>query len=147
MEQDDPKTPAEEKADGELTPSKKPKVQRVKTMEITERKKPYIEPTVKMDEERRQELYAKRIHPVNGYSDHENMWHKIANIDSPSFTNTNKHQNKRSMLLCQVSEKVFKLKKNPLYPESMLPRMEPVVEAEEETPVPGDDPDIEENTA
>lgn len=116
-------------------------------MEITERKKPYIEPTVKMDEERRQELYAKRIHPVNGYSDHENMWQKIANIDSPSFTNTNKHQNKRSMLLCQVSEKVFKLKKNPLYPESMLPRMEPVVEAEEETPVPGDDPEIEENTA
>ena len=53
MEQEDPKTPADERPDGEQTPSKKTKVQRVKTMEITERKKPYIEPTVKMDEERR----------------------------------------------------------------------------------------------
>jgi hypothetical protein len=72
------------------------------------------------------------------------MWQKIANIDSASFTNTNKYQNKRSMVLCQVSEKVFKLKKNPLYPESLLPKMqEPIVEVDDETPVHGDEIDNE----
>ena len=66
----------------------------------SEKTKPYIEPTIKIVEEKRAELYAKRIHPVNGYNDAENMWHKIANIDSPSFSNSNKFQNKRSMFLC-----------------------------------------------
>ncbi len=48
------------------------------------------------------------------------------------------------MVLCQVSEKVFKLKKNPLYPESLLPKMqEPIAEADDETPAHGDDIDNE----
>ncbi len=48
------------------------------------------------------------------------------------------------MVLCQVSEKVFKLKKNPLYPESLLPKMqEPIVEVDDETPVHGDEIDNE----
>lgn len=63
-------------------------------VDCIERKKPYEEPTIKIDEEKRQALSAKRIHPVNGYSDHENMWSKIANIDSPNFLNTNKYSNK-----------------------------------------------------
>ena len=127
--------------DEDMSPNKKPKLsQKPKPVESMERKKPYIEPTIKIDDERRAELYAKRIHPVNGYSDQENMWQKIANIDSASFTNTNKYQNKRSMVLCQVSEKVFKLKKNPLYPESLLPKMqEPIAEADDETQAHGDD--------
>jgi len=48
------------------------------------------------------------------------------------------------MVLCQVSEKVFKLKKNPLYPESLLPKMqEPIAEVDDETPAHGDDIDNE----
>jgi len=56
--------------DEDMSPHKKPKLsQKPKPVEFTERKKPYIEPTIKIDDERRAELYAKRIHPVNGYSD------------------------------------------------------------------------------
>lgn len=113
--------------------------QKGSSLELIERVKPYVEPTIKIDDEKRAELYAKRIHPVNGYSDHENMWHKIGNIDSPNFINTNKHANKRSMFLCQVSDKVFKLKKNPAYPDHLLPRIEvPNEQLPEESPVPED---------
>ena len=89
-----------------------------------ERKKPYEEPTLKMDEEVRAQKYAKRIHSVNGYPDNENMWHRLANIDNMNFINTNKHTNKQSLIICQVTEKVFKLKRNPIYPEGLLPKLE-----------------------
>lgn len=56
--------------DEENSPNKKLKYsQKPKLTEFTERKKPYEEPTIKIDDKRRAELYAKRIHPVNGYSD------------------------------------------------------------------------------
>ena len=55
-----------------------------------------------------------RIHPVAGYSDTENMWVKICNIDKEEKIG-NKYQNDKSMVQIQVSDKVFKIKKNPLY--------------------------------
>ena len=55
-----------------------------------------------------------RVHPVEGYSDSENMWVKLCNCikDHPV---ENKHQNGNSMVTMQVDGKVFKLKKNPFY--------------------------------
>lgn len=53
-----------------------------------------------------------RVHPVSGYSDSNNMWVRLCNIEK-SEPNTNKYVNHRSPVVIQVSEKAFKVKKNP----------------------------------
>lgn len=40
----------------------------------------------------------KRIHPVTGYSDFENMWQKIGNLEK-DLPHTNKYPNKRSQFI------------------------------------------------
>ena len=49
-----------------------------------------------------------------GYPDNENMWVKLCNIEKDE-KHTNKFPNGRSMVTVQVCDRVFKLKKNPLY--------------------------------
>ena len=55
-----------------------------------------------------------RIHPVPGYNDTENMWVKLCNIEKQEI-NSNKYQNNKSVISIQVTERILKLKKNPLY--------------------------------
>ena len=62
----------------------------------------------------RANIDKKRIHPVTGYTDSENMWMKIGNLEK-DLNNTNKYPNKRSQYIVQVNDKIFKLRKNPAY--------------------------------
>jgi hypothetical protein len=55
-----------------------------------------------------------RVHPVTGYSDTENMWVKLCNVEKNQPVE-NKHQNGNSLVTIQVNDKVLKLRKNPLY--------------------------------
>ena len=56
-----------------------------------------------------------RIHPVPGYSDSENMWERVWNLEKPD-TLTTKYPNHRSEFLFSVNEnRQFKVKRNPLY--------------------------------
>ena len=55
-----------------------------------------------------------RVHPVTGYSDTENMWVKLCNVEK-NVQVENRYQNDKSLTTIQVSDKIFKLKKNPLY--------------------------------
>ena len=55
-----------------------------------------------------------RIHPVPHYSDTVNMWEKLCCLDKEE-KNVTRYPNGRSMFTVQVSERIFKLKKNPLY--------------------------------
>ena len=57
----------------------------------------------------------KRIHSVTGYSDSENMWQRLGNLERDNAQNTNKYPNNKSTFIIQVQDKVFKLKKNPAY--------------------------------
>ena len=41
----------------------------------------------------------KRIHPVTGYSDTENMWQKLANIEKDVVQSMNKYPNKKSQFI------------------------------------------------
>lgn len=61
-----------------------------------------------------QQLQQSRVHPVAGYSDSENMWVKVCNLEKQEV-NTNKYKNNRSEVTVQVSDKIFKLKKNSHY--------------------------------
>ena len=49
-----------------------------------------------------------------GYPDSENMWTKIGTMEK-EIPNTNKYPNNRSQYTIQVTDKVFKLRKNPGY--------------------------------
>ena len=56
-----------------------------------------------------------RIHPVTGYSDTENMWEKVWNLEKHEMP-PNKFPNCRSEFNIHVNEqRQFKLKKNPLF--------------------------------
>ena len=55
-----------------------------------------------------------RIHPVEGYSNSENMWEKLWNLDKPDQP-PNKYPNFRSEFIISANNKQFKVKKNPLY--------------------------------
>jgi hypothetical protein len=55
-----------------------------------------------------------RIHHVPNYPDSGNMWEKLMCLDKDEKIVT-KYPNGRSMFTVQVSERIFKLKKNPLY--------------------------------
>ena len=58
-----------------------------------------------------------RVHPVTGYPDNENMWVKLCNVEKTEI-NKNQFQNDKSVVTLQVSDRVFKLKKNPLYKDA-----------------------------
>ena len=60
---------------------------------------------------------SKQTHPVPGYSDAENMWVKLCNIDKyePEPPQKKHYVNDKSFVSIQVSDRVFKVKKNPLY--------------------------------
>jgi hypothetical protein len=61
----------------------------------------------------------KRIYPVSGYSDHENMWEKLINVEKVEKcpnSNPNLSNNKHKYNIC-VQDRIFKIKKNPLYKE------------------------------
>jgi hypothetical protein len=62
---------------------------------------------------------SKRIYPVSGYSDHENMWEKLINVEKVEKcpnSNPNISNNKHKYNIC-VQDRIFKIKKNPLYKE------------------------------
>lgn len=58
---------------------------------------------------------SSRIHPVPGYADSENMWTRLCNLDSPSPAPANQFKNHRSLVKLNVSDKMFKMKKNPFW--------------------------------
>lgn len=64
-----------------------------------------------------------RIHPVPGYSNTENMWEKIWNLDKPDLA-TNRYPNHLSEYFLHASEKLLKVKKNPLYKDHRKPKEE-----------------------
>ena len=55
-----------------------------------------------------------------GYSDHENMWVKLCNIEKLEPQSHVKYPNEKSLVTLQVSDKIFKLKKNPWYKNESL---------------------------
>jgi len=58
---------------------------------------------------------SSRIHPVEGYSDHDSMWEKLWNLEKTD-TPPMKHLNHRSeFLFCVNESKQFKVKKSPIY--------------------------------
>ena len=67
----------------------------------------------------KQEPGCKRIHPVTGYADTENMWQKLASLEKDTIPTKNKFPNKRSQYMIQVSDKVFRLKRNPAYQDDL----------------------------
>mmetsp|Transcript_38031 Transcript_38031/g.49939 ORF Transcript_38031/g.49939 Transcript_38031/m.49939 type:complete len:108 (+) Transcript_38031:1645-1968(+) len=74
----------------------------------------------------KEKLNHNRVYPVPSYPDSQNMWHRLANVEKDPFSNPNKYQNKKSLVLLQVQDKVFKMRKNPAYTGLMnLPEMEP----------------------
>ena len=74
----------------------------------------------------KEKLSRGRVHPVAGYSDGENMWHKLANLEKDKETNVNKYPNNKSLYTIQVHDKTFKLRKNPVYTGPMnLPELQP----------------------
>ena len=66
-----------------------------------------------------------RVHPVTGYLDTENMWVKLCNVEKTEI-NKNQFQNDKSAVTLQVSDRIFKLKKNPLYKD--VPRLAKLLE-------------------
>jgi hypothetical protein len=55
-----------------------------------------------------------RIHPIPGYSNTENLWEKINNLEKAEMP-PNKHSNHLSEFLITVNERQLKLKRNPLF--------------------------------
>jgi hypothetical protein len=65
----------------------------------------------------KQRKALKRIHPVDGYSDSENMWEKLINIEKcqhcpPTHPRDSNNKNRYTIA---VQDRVFKIKKNPFY--------------------------------
>lgn len=44
----------------------------------------------------KEKLSRSRVHPVPGYSDGENMWFKLMNLDKDPVANVTKYPNKKS---------------------------------------------------
>ena len=44
----------------------------------------------------------KRIHPVTGYGDSENMWQKLASMERDNVPNLSKYPNNKSAFIVQV---------------------------------------------
>ena len=74
----------------------------------------------------KEKLNRSRIHPVPGYSDSENMWQRLANIEKEAIPNPNKHPNNKSLYTIQVQDKIFRMRKNPAYTGPLnLPELPP----------------------
>ena len=75
-----------------------------------------------------------RIHPVTNYADSVNMWEKLFCLEKEE-KNVTRYPNGRSMFTIQVSERIFKLKKNPLYQNNtkLIQLLKSVVSEEQET--------------
>ena len=67
--------------------------------------------------------YARRIHPVKGYSDTENMWEKMLNIEKTTVCPNHppRYWNNKNRYNIAVQEKIFKIKKNPTYMPYNIP--------------------------
>lgn len=65
----------------------------------------------------KQKKAMKRIHPVHGYSDSENMWEKLINIEKCSSCPPipPRDQNNKNQYTIAVQDRIFKIKKNPYY--------------------------------
>ena len=59
------------------------------------------------------EFSKSRVHPVIGYTDKENLWEKIWNMERTDAP-PSKYTNNRSSFYLQVEGKQLKLKRNPL---------------------------------
>lgn len=74
----------------------------------------------------KEKLGRGRVHPVVGYTDSENMWHRIVNIEKEHLSNVTKYPNNQSTYMIQVQDKVFKMRKNPAYHGPLnLPELQP----------------------
>lgn len=74
----------------------------------------------------KEKLSRGRIHPVSGYSDTENMWQRLANLEKDTISNATRYPNKKSKYVLQVQDKVFKMRKNPAYTGPLnLPELQP----------------------
>ena len=71
-------------------------------------------------EEEKAKKAQKRIYPVEGYYDHENMWEKLINVDKCGTCPPSDHKlsNNRNRYVIAVQDKMFKIKKNPVYIKS-----------------------------
>ena len=71
-------------------------------------------------EEEKAKKAQKRIYPVEGYNDHENMWEKLINVDKCGTCPPSDHKlsNNRNRYVIAVQDKMFKIKKNPVYIKS-----------------------------
>ncbi len=50
----------------------------------------------------KEKLGRGRYYPVPGYSDTENMWHRLGNMDKDPIPNVTRHGNKKSVFTVQV---------------------------------------------
>ena len=57
----------------------------------------------------------KRIYSIKGYSDHENMWEKLINIEKCEKCPPAKFANNNNEYMICVQDRVFRIKKNPFY--------------------------------
>ena len=74
----------------------------------------------------KEKLSRGRTHPVAGYSDSENMWQRLANLEKDTISNVTRHPNNKSTYILQVQDKVFKMRKNPAYTGPLnLPELQP----------------------
>ena len=64
-----------------------------------------------------QQKHLKRIYPVKGYYDHENMWEKLLNLEKTQMCPTvpPRYLNNKHRFQIAIQDKVFKIKKNPNY--------------------------------
>ena len=61
------------------------------------------------------EQTQERIYPVPGYSDTENMWDRLMNVENDKPPRLNRYANSRSPITIQVEDKMFRMRKNPAY--------------------------------
>jgi len=57
----------------------------------------------------------KRLYSIKGYSDHENMWEKLLNVEKCAICPPTKYPNSRHEYTTCVEGRVFRIKKNPYY--------------------------------
>ena len=74
----------------------------------------------------KEKLSRGRIHSVPGYSDSENMWQRLTNLEKETISNVTRYPNNKSTYMLQVQDKVFKMRKNPAYTGPLnLPELQP----------------------
>ena len=74
----------------------------------------------------KEKLSRGRVHPVSGYSDSENMWQRLTNLEKETISNITRFPNNKSKYILQVQDKIFKMRKNPAYTGPLnLPELQP----------------------